>query len=502
MLNKLIPSLLFLFFFSLNISSQVLTDAVRYSLLDVGGTARSVGIGGAIGALGADFSVLSTNPAGAAAFRRSEFTFTPTFEHISVDARLLVENNPTNSDTKLNFNFNNIGVVFSGSPLSSRWRTAVFGIGINRMANFHQNAYFEGTSFGSITDRWLELAGSLPDGQLDQYEAQVALDAGALYDYDPSQVPAYLTDFLDGAFFPGNILVDKSQQINRKGSINELVFTYAGNYDEKLLIGGTLGVPILNYEETKVFRETDENDDIDFFEELEFTERLKTKGTGINFKLGLIYRMSQMVRLGAAIHTPTSFGLEDSFSTELSYQYDDPVAGTTRGEGSSPEGTFEYRVRTPWRFIGSGGVIIKKQGFISAELEYVDYTNAKFNFNSTSDQGDLAREEEVNEEINTQLKSAVNFRFGGEYAFDVFRLRAGFSLNASPYEEITDRNGSLSLGAGYRGENFFLDVAYKRLSSLTEYRPYLLSLDNIDLEQPVDLDGNRNRFLVTLGFKL
>jgi long-subunit fatty acid transport protein len=496
-MNRLILALSFLFVFSINVSSQVLTDAVRYSLLDVGGTARSVGIGGAIGALGADFSVLSTNPAGAAAFRRSEFTFTPTLELSSVDATL--RDNNTNTDNKTNFNFNNIGVVFSGSPLSSKWRTAVFGIGVNRMANFHQNIYYEGSTFGSITDRWWELAGTTPDGQLDQFEAQVALDAGALYDYDPQL--GYLTDFLDDAELPGSFLVDKSQQIKRKGSINELVFTYAGNYDEKLMIGATLGVPILNYEETKTFRETDDSDRVPFFDELEFTEKLKTKGSGINFKLGLIYRLSQMVRLGAAIHTPTSFGLEDTFSTDLSYRYEDGN-GIQRLEASSPEGTFEYRMRTPWRFIGSGGVIIQKQGFLSAELEYVDYTNAKLNFNSTSDPGDKAREEEVNGEINTQLKSALNIRFGGEYALESYRLRAGYSLMASPYADIEETNGSLSLGAGYRGEGFFIDLAYKRLTSNSEYRPYLLSESNIDIEQQIDIKDIRNRFMLTLGFKL
>ena len=94
-MNKLAISLPFLIVFSINISSQVVTDAVRYSLLDVGGTARSVGIGGAIGALGADFSVLSTNPAGAAAYRRSEFTFTPALDISSVDALLTVNDNST-----------------------------------------------------------------------------------------------------------------------------------------------------------------------------------------------------------------------------------------------------------------------------------------------------------------------------------------------------------------------------------------------------------------------
>ncbi|MEO1260111.1 MAG: hypothetical protein AAFZ15_15055 [Bacteroidota bacterium] len=502
MMNKLAISLCFLFVFSINIHSQILTDAVRYSLLDVGGTARSVAIGGSIGALGADFSVLSTNPAGAAMFRRSEFTFTPALEFSSADAVLMAGENSTVNDTRTNFNFNNIGLVFAGRPLSSKWRTAVFGIGINRLANFHQNITYEGTSFGSITDRWWELAEGRPPEQLDNFEAGLAWDVGALYDYDANVVPNYLTDFLDGvSFLPGGVEVDKSQSINRRGSINELVFTYAGNFEEKLMIGGTLGVPILNYEETKVYRETDDSDRIAQFDELEYTERLTTKGAGINFKLGMIYRASQMVRLGAAIHTPTSYGLEDTFSTDLSYRFEDND-GAQRLESASPDGTFEYRMRTPWRFIASGGFIINRQGFISAEIEYVDYTNAKFNFNSTSDPGDMAREDALNDEINAQLNAALNFRFGGEYAIERFRLRGGFALNSSPYENITERNGSLSLGTGYRGDNFFIDVAYKRLTSEAEYRPYLLSTGNVDIEQPVDIDENRNRFLVTLGFKL
>ena len=410
-MNKGILIIAFLSFSSLNLFSQLLGDAVRYSQLDVGGTARSVGIGGAIGALGADFSVLSTNPAGAAAFRRSEFTFTPSFDLASADAQLKAQDNASVQDNKFNFNFNNIGVVFSGNPLSRKWRTAAFGIGINRLANFHEKIAYEGTSFGSITDRWLELAGNLDSEQFDQFEAGLAWQTFAI-DFDDNTV--LISDFNNAAtgYEPGTFLVDKSQQIKRKGSINELVFTYAGNFDEKFMIGATLGVPILNYEETKIYKETDDSDRIPLFEELEFTESLTTKGSGINLKIGLIYKLSQTVRVGAAVHSPTSYGLEDVYSTSLSYRFA-PGGISERREEASPESTFEYRMRTPWRFIGSGGFIIKKQGFISAEVEYVDYTNAKFNFNSTSDQGDVIREEEVNSEINTQLASALNIRLGG-----------------------------------------------------------------------------------------
>lgn len=499
MIKKIILSLIIFLPFIQATNAQNINDGVRYSVLDIGGTARSVGIGGGIGALGADFSVLSTNPAGTAAFRRSEFTITPTYERSSMDARLVGTDNNTMSDSRGNFNFNNIGLVFSGRPMSSRWRTAVFGIGVNRMANYFQNTYYEGSSFGSITDRWWELAGTTPSDQLDAFEAGVAFDAGALYDYDPQL--GYLTDFLDASELPGSFLVDKSQQINRKGSLNELVFSYAGNYDDKVYIGATLGVPILNFEETKIYRETDESDRVPFFDELEFTEKLTSKGSGINFKVGLIYRLSQMTRIGAAIHTPSSFGLEDSFSTELSYRYED-ANGIQRFEAASPDGSFQYRLRTPWRFIGSGGVIINKMGFLSAELEFVDYSSAKFKFNNTTSQGDLVREEELNQEIKDQLGSALNIRFGGEYAIEMFRFRAGYSLIASPYSDDDSTNGAFSLGTGYRGEWFFVDVAYKRLSNQSEYRPYLLSTDFINLEQVVKNDEQRNRFMLTIGFKL
>ncbi len=499
MMKKLILSLFLVTLFSRINIAQNLGDAVRYSVLEVGGTARSVGVGGAIGALGADFTVLSTNPAGAAAFRRSEFTFTPTFERSAVDAQLAGTDNPVRGDSKSNFNFNNIGIVFSGRPLSTKWRTAVFGIGVNRLANYNQNIFYEGSSFGSITDRWWELAGTTPSDQLDAFEAGLAFDAGALYDYDPQF--GYLTDFLDNAELPGSFLVDKSQQINRKGSLNEIVFTYAGNYDEKLLVGATLGIPIIKFEETKTFIETDESDRVPFFDDLAYTERLKTKGSGINFKVGVIYRMSQMVRFGAAVHTPSSFGLEDSFSTELSYRFED-ANGINRFEEASPDGSFQYRIRTPWRFIGSGGVIVNKKGFLSAEVEYVDYTSARFKFNNTSSQGDIQREGELNGEIDNQLGSALNIRFGGEYALEALRFRAGYSLTGSPYVNGGSTNGALSLGAGYRGEGFFVDFAFKRLGNQAQYRPYLLSTDFIDLEQVVSFDERRNRFMLTFGFKL
>ena len=47
-------------------------DAVRVTGSDLNGTARYVGMGGAMGALGADITTMGTNPAGIGLYRSSE----------------------------------------------------------------------------------------------------------------------------------------------------------------------------------------------------------------------------------------------------------------------------------------------------------------------------------------------------------------------------------------------------------------------------------------------
>ena len=67
-----------LFLFSAG-EAQNEVDALRFSQHYPVGTARSVGLGGAVGALGGDFTSLSVNPAGIGLYRQSEinlFTLT------------------------------------------------------------------------------------------------------------------------------------------------------------------------------------------------------------------------------------------------------------------------------------------------------------------------------------------------------------------------------------------------------------------------------------------
>lgn len=472
------------------LTAQLASDAIRYSLIDYGSsTARTMGVGGAIGALGADFATLSTNPAGVATFRRSEFVITPAF-YISKTSSELLGTNTANEETETDFNFANIGAVFVSIPRSENLKTFNFGIGFNRLANYDQEFYYEGSTPSTITDRFLDIAN---DTGLDAFEAGLAADVLAIYE----DGDLYFSDFSNLSLgFP----INKNQRVERSGSMNELAFAFGGNFREKLMFGVTVGVPFITFTEVKRYREFDNNtDDIEFFNALAFEERVTTNGVGINLKLGLIYRLNQAIRLGAAVHTPSSFGMDDAFSTSLTYDYtDDNNNGPNTAE--SPNGLFDYNFKTPWRYIGSAAVIIGRSGFISAEIEYVNHGGSQFNLTTNSNSPeDLAFQEDLNAEVESDFESSFNARIGGEYAFKKLRLRAGYSIQTSPYNNNDSVTGLASLGIGLRQENFYIDLGYQLKTFENRYSPYLTSFQN----EPIILNNlNTNRYLLTIGYKI
>ena len=105
---------------SMPLMAQDAYDAANIATLDLNGTARYVGMGGALDALGADISTISTNPAGVGLFRHSDVRFTlglvsqqdaksvsgakPT--NMSFDQAGFVWSNRTGSSSYLNFAFN------------------------------------------------------------------------------------------------------------------------------------------------------------------------------------------------------------------------------------------------------------------------------------------------------------------------------------------------------------------------------------------------------------
>lgn len=466
------------------LSAQTVQDALRLSTFDWSGTARAAAVGGSMGALGADFSVASTNPAGLAWFRTSDFTITPSLWAFNTEAELNTGTSNVMSTNGNKFGLDNFGIVVANQPFRSmNWRSSNFAIGLNRLANFNQTFEYSGSSVGSRMDRFAELANS--SGIDDLYEASIAFDALGLIDDNG----VFRTDMERNP----NASISKTQTVTTTGGINELVFSIAGNYRDKIMLGVTLGVPFVNLTDRRVYRETDPSDEVPVFEAMQFEENLRTTGAGVNLKLGMIYRINQMSRVGLAIHTPTAFSLQDAYDTQMQYDYNE--GGLQSGFARSPSDIlpFEYTLVTPWRIIGSAGFIINKSGFISGDIEWVNYGGARFRY-----QDFPTAEQEINDDIQDGLNNALNIRVGGEYVYQMLRFRGGIGLLQAGITDNSDIQQVYSAGVGYRRNAFSIDAAYRLQTGEDTFIPYTTT--NAP-EQSVAKNFTNNRIIITLGLK-
>ena len=479
-----------------NIQGQNLSDALRFSTVTPGGTARTIGAGSAFGALGGDFGSISINPAGLGTYRSSEFVLSPGLRMNEVSSIMRGFNESFVVDNQ-HVTLENLGVVLSHTPMGSDWYSSNLAIGFNKIANFNNDFFYSGKTLGTITERFTFLADGLSPEQLDNFEAYPAYITGAIYDFDEDRL--YETDFFDKP----DQQVWKEQLVEQRGSINELTLTWGGNYKNKVNVGFGIGVPFFNYQEVKEYSEEDFDNEIDFFDRLSFVEFLNTSATGINFKGGVIFTPVRALRLGLAVQSPTWYFVSDDFSTDLTYAFTDN-GGPQEFSEASPFGSFSYRFTTPWRFTASAGTIYtlgELRGFFSADLEYTDYTQGSFNLTSNSnDPSDRTYSRELNTEINNQLATATTLRLGTELAYQNIRFRGGYIIQQSIFtadDKATE--GNFSLGFGFRADRFFFDVGYVGQSRAEGYIPYLTNDPN--REQLVENDISNDNLVATVGYK-
>ena len=92
------------------LQAQTSYEAAELLSTDLSGTARFVGMGGAMGALGADISTMGTNPAGTALFRSYDFS-------VSMGGNWVTQRTQSNIGRNRSFSsygsFENIGIVMA-----------------------------------------------------------------------------------------------------------------------------------------------------------------------------------------------------------------------------------------------------------------------------------------------------------------------------------------------------------------------------------------------------
>lgn len=465
---------------SITLMAQNEVDALRYSRLLHGGTARYMSMGGAFSTLGADFSALSTNPAAIGVYKKSELMFSPSLGYNKTEASFL---GTTAEEFKYNFNLTNFGMVFTGdlgkpSNESPEWKGIQFGFGVNRLANFNSRTLISGQNMnGSILDAYFSAAQGRPFDQLNPFDTELAFNT---YLLDTVGAPNnYIQAHYGGA--------TQRKSVTTSGGINEMVMTLGGNYNDKLYIGATLGFPFVRYEELSTYTEVDGLDTIPGFNSLTISDDLSTSGAGFNFKLGFIYRATDWARISASFHTPTFFSMTDqwkrSMTSDLSFgKYSD----------ESPVGRFDYNLMTPMRVMGGVAFVIASRASISAEYELVDYSEARLREKNIS--GSFFSE---NEAIRETFTAAGNLRVGAEYVIQPFSLRAGYALYGNPFKGgLNDATEQLiSAGVGIREQNYYLDFGYVNSTVSSDYYLYP------GVVEAATTSTNRHMFVCTLGFK-
>lgn len=473
--------------------TQSLTEAVLFSEYDIMGTARTVGVGGAFGAMGGDYTSIMINPSGIGEYKKSEFTITPSYEQNSTQSFFVADRESTSSREHNKIGLDNIAFVISRSRNNKSLINSNFAIGYNKVNSFNSDYSLNGRTLGSITERFIELANGKSLDQLDEFEAGLAYDALALIGPDSDNF--YSDDFADDDY------TDKLQIVNQRGSLSEISLGWGGNIKNKVNVGVSLGFPILRYEETKNYRQT--LAETNFSNSLEYYQKNKVTGSGVNLRIGATYKPMRALRLGLAIHTPTAFVLNNEYLATIDYTY---VNGNDSGSGSSesPLGTFKYDFSTPMKIVASVGSIFKTgdvAGFINLDWENQNFRNASFDLGAYSDSPDeIIFSDELNAEIDDRLTTVNNIRLGGELAYESFRLRAGYNLIYSGYNGEDEAQNAWSLGTGYNSDNFFIDLAYRKLARITGYNPYYLEESARDPLANIDTD--EGRFMVTVGFRM
>ncbi len=472
--------------------SQTATEAYRYSISDPLGTGRNMGAGNSMFAIGADFSAIGSNPAGIAAFWKSEFILTSGMQFNSYNSIMANDRAEATNGNYSRFVLPNIGFILASTPNQSLV-TSNLAIGYNRMAEYRTDINYSGSTLGSITDSWRENAlGVLPD-DLNGFEEGLAYNTGAIYDFEEDRV--YETDYQ----FNPDYRLRKTENSTIEGGKSELFIGYGANINNKILIGASFNIPLIYSTEYRNYTEIDgAQDEVPFFNNLNFTRFVNSSGSGINGKFGITVKPTNNLNIAFAAHTPTKLFIVDNYSTTMTYDYTD---GQHDGPiyDASPYGTFQYALVTPWSLMGGIGIIAGNKGFVGANFKWSDYGAMRYDYSVRGNYNYYVNEEQkVNHTINETYGSSFDINMGGEIVLQAWRVRGGVSLTQSVYLNDNHFDPSYHAGFGYRADAYYIDFGYKWSKRDDGYLPY----ETTDAPQPLVVSEYiQNAISMTAGFK-
>lgn len=445
---------LFAFYSVSHAVAQNVNDLVRYSNIQLQGSARFEAMAGSFGALGSDISTALINPAGYGRFSSSQFHAglnyngiqnTNTFQGVVTET----SRNPVRPSS--------IGIVLV-NDISRRNKGFLYsqiGFVYNRVDNFTNTIAYKGKLYNSLLDGFAADGNQLSPGSLPPFSTNLAWETYAI---DPNG---------SGGYTPRLTAQDTmfhNRRIESKGGVSEYTFSYSTNYINKLYFGVNWGIRTIRYTENYTHREMLDNASLSL-DSFNYQYNLMTRGSGSNLKIGVIYLPFESLRLGLSAHTPTFYSLRDQWSADMTSYHGDTVYSISKD--MIPTGDYKYRLRTPARFTGSVAYVFGTRGSINVDLEYVNYQWA--NLRSTKDAAYNPPPNEYsdqNKEADDLLRPVLNLRVGGELVFQgQYFVRAGYAYYPQPYKENfaagTTGSSTYSIGAGIKLNRSSIDLAYK-----------------------------------------
>jgi hypothetical protein len=495
---------------SLNMFAQDPEDGLRLSWFAPNGTARSNALGGAMGSLGGDLSSNHINPAGLGFYKSGELLLTPKFSLQSNNLNYLDKESSSNAHK---FNFGTIGAVFADGKRKNNWTSSAFSVTYTQIADYNNRISFSGkNNFSSYSEKYLE---ELINDNADTLSALNNYIFGSSLAFR-----TYLVDTMADA--KGNLkgyqsLVPISTGVNQtynsetSGGYNELAFGWGGNMDDKLYLGASFVMPMINFNRATTYSETDiTNNTKNYFGGFTVNENFSSKGWGIGAKLGIIYKPESYLRVGFSLQTPQLISFRDQISANMTTNtesYAGLQSASSSGLNEGYPGLREYTIATPTKVNFSGSYFFAQPnkptqplGFISADLEIVNYAGTRF-YSNTYDQATTDYYNNVNTTIKAIYKNNINIKIGSELKLNNnWMARGGVAYYGSPYkdENIKASLFNLSGGIGYRTNRHFIDFTIVSTSSKDAIFPYRL---NDKPNTYAALNGNRLMFNIGYGIR-
>lgn len=523
---------------AVSVNAQTVYDAVKLAEKELNGTARFVGMGGAMGALGGDISTIGTNPAGIGIYRSNDVMTSFSASMYGLESQY--GTNSFKSD-KTRWSYDNIGFVLSSkignqTPL----RFVNFGFNYHRTKSFYKN---------------MSMAGAISelDGNVISQTFQMSDQANAMRNDGTNISGVKGNRFSNGAvgwlaivgwngflynqegetgpysgFLPAPDAFFSSRE---RGGIDQYDFNVSFNLNDRVYFGVTVGAYNVDYAKTSTYVE--EYGDVivegtNYGEEgYDMTTDKRIEGAGFDLKFGAIFRPfeNSPLRIGLALHTPTFYNL--TYKTNV-YAVTDILGENDKGnlevlrevvdsyyDLNDKDMAFDFHLRTPWVYNVSLGYTVGSSLALGAEYEYEDYSSMKFNY----PEGDEMTFE--NSEAGLCLNGTHTFRIGAEYkVIPQFAFRLGYNYSSSifkndaikalPYNSVvtdtdfanTKSRNNYTLGIGYRGSLFYADLAYQYSTYKEDFYPFYNQIDNFNATpEATKVTNTRSQVLVTLGMR-